>query len=150
MSGIRDIWVFANHINRSFRQLVNEKLKPLQLTSAEGNILLHLLTQSDALCQEDLVAELDITKPAVSRALVSLQNKGYVTRSKDKRDRRIRRIFLTERAKEVGPQIEEAYNEVLSLAASNLTEEEIQRFIQVFKEVSESFSQLESSKKEEE
>lgn len=148
MSEIRDIWVYANNINRSFRQLVNERLKPLQLTSAEGNILLHLLTQGDAICQEDLVAELDITKTAVSRALVFLQQKGHVTRAKDANDKRIRRIFLTERAKEIGPQIEKNYNEVLSLAAANLTEEEIKSSIQVFKQVSESFSQLERQKRE--
>lgn len=140
MSGIRDIWGFANNIIRSSRQLVNEKLEPLGLSSAQGNILLHLLTQKDGLRQEDLVEELDISRPAVSRALESLQKKDFIQRIRDREDRRVRRVYLTEKARSVGSEIENIYNEVLSLAAQDLSKEEIQAFIQIFKQVSESFS----------
>ena len=79
MSQIKDIWLYTHHMLRSSRQIINDNLRPLNLTSAEGNILIHLLTLGEEMGQEQLVEQLDISKPAVSRALNSLQKKGYVT-----------------------------------------------------------------------
>src|SRR5512139_2231396 len=99
MAEIRDIWLHAHNMIRSARQIINENLRPLNLSSAEGNILLHLLTQGQEVGQEQLVEQLDISKPAVSRALDSLESKGYVVRQRDPADLRARRILLSDKAK---------------------------------------------------
>ncbi|MEW5921678.1 MAG: MarR family transcriptional regulator [Bacillota bacterium] len=140
MSGIRDIWLFANNIIRSSRQMVNEDLRPLNLSSAEGNILIHLWTQDREFRQEDIVEQLDISKPAVSRALESLEKKGYVERVKDPSDKRVSLVQLTDKAREIGPQIEQVYNEVFSIASQFISEDEIKDFIRLFGRVSENFS----------
>lgn len=140
MASIRDIWLFANNIIRSSRQIINEGLKPLNLSSAEGNILLHLLTQEEQIWQEGIVEQLDISKPAVSRALESLEKKGYVAREKDPLDKRASRVCLTEKTRKIAAQIEQVYNEVFSAAAQGITEEEIRDFIALFGRVSENFS----------
>jgi uncharacterized membrane protein len=75
MAEIRDVWMHAHNVIRSARQIVNEDLRPLNLSSAEGNILLHLLIHGQEMGQEQLAEQLDISKPAVSRALVSLETK---------------------------------------------------------------------------
>lgn len=149
MSDIKDIWVYANNIIRSSRQMVNEGLKPLGLSSAEGNILLHLLTQDLKLRQEDLVAQLDISKPAVSRALESLESKGYVSREKDPEDRRVSRVTLTGKARDIGSQVEEAYNRVFSVATHLVSEGEVRDFIELFGRVSHSFTAARANKEDE-
>jgi len=65
MADIRDLWLHAHSMIRSARQIVNEGLRPLDLSSAEGNILLHLLMNGQEMGQEQLVEQLDISKPAV-------------------------------------------------------------------------------------
>jgi MarR family transcriptional regulator for hemolysin len=140
MSGIRDIWLYANNIIRSARQMVNEDLRALGLSSAEGNVLLHLLTQGRPYRQEDLGDQLDVSKPAVSRALASLARKGYVTREKDPADRRASRVLLTPKAQTIGPRVEQAYNEAYFTATRVLSAEEIEQFIKLFARVSDSFS----------
>jgi len=140
MSGVRDIWFYANNIINSARQMVNERLQPIQLSSAEGNIILHLLTCEHVLRQEDLVEELEISKPAVSRALLSLETKGFVKRVKDPADRRVSRVLLTGKAHEIGPKVEEVYENVFSLAAQGVSENEIKNFISLFRHISENFS----------
>lgn len=140
MPGIRDIWVFANNIIRTSRQLINDELKPLGLSSAEGNVLLHLLTHDQALPQEQIVESLDVSKPAVSRAMESLENKGYIRRIPDPADRRARQVFLTAKARQIGPRIEQVYSQVFSIGAQGISEEEIQQFISLFERVSASFS----------
>ena len=140
MPDIKDIWPLAHNILRSSRQMINNELKPLDLSSSEGNILLHLLTQGQVLGQEDIVEQLDISKPAVSRSLESLERKGYLVREVDPADKRARRVLLTEKAMEIGTRIETIYSEVFSIAVQGVTEDEINDFFELFARVSESFS----------
>ncbi|MCK9526584.1 MAG: MarR family transcriptional regulator [Limnochordia bacterium] len=135
MSGIKDIWHYANTTIHSARKLINERLQPLGLTSAEGNILLSVLNSDRVLMQEDLVDQLEISKPAVSRALVSLERKGLITREKDTLDKRVFRVRLTDRASQIGPQIEAIYEGLFTRASQGVAEEEIEDFIAIFRRV---------------
>jgi MarR family transcriptional regulator for hemolysin len=140
MADIRDLWLHAHSMIRSARQIVNEGLRPLDLSSAEGNILLHLLMNGQEMGQEQLVEQLDISKPAVSRALDSLEAKNFVTRQLDPRDRRAHRVRLTERARELGPAVERAYQHLYTLAMQGISQQELDEFIRLFGRMSENFS----------
>ncbi|HNZ12449.1 MAG TPA: MarR family transcriptional regulator [Anaerolineaceae bacterium] len=139
MAEIRDIWLHAHHMIRSARQIINENLRSLNLSSAEGNILLHLLTQEQEMGQEQLVEQLDISKPAVSRALNSLVAKGYATWLPDPQDRRAHRVRLTEQAQKIGPDIERAYNQIYALAMRGISQKELDDFVKLFGRISENF-----------
>jgi len=140
MPEIRDIWLHAHNMIRSGRQIINQKLHPLNLSSAEGNILLHLLTQGQGIVQEQLVEQLDVSKPAVSRTLDSLEKKRYITRQRDLKDKRAYRIWLTEKALEIGPSIEQVYNHVFTLALQGISQDELDFFMKLFGRISENFA----------
>jgi MarR family transcriptional regulator for hemolysin len=144
MIEIRDIWLHAHNMLRSARQIINENLRSLDLSSAEGNILLHMLTQGQELRQEQLVEQLDISKPAVSRALDSLETKGFITRQQDPDDRRVHRVRLTDRAREIGPTVEQAYNQLYALALQGISQEEFEIFIELFGRMSENFTRAQA------
>jgi DNA-binding MarR family transcriptional regulator len=147
MAEIRDVWLHANNLIRSARQIVNEDLRPLNLSSAEGNILLHLLIQGQEMGQEQLAEQLEISKPAVSRALVSLELKRLVTRQLDPRDRRVHRVRLTDQAHEIGPDIEQAYNQLYDIARQGFSNEELDYFVQLFSRISENFMRAQAKNK---
>ena len=140
MIEIRDIWLQAHNMIRAGRQIINKNLRPLGLTSAEGNILLHLLTQDQEMGQEQLVEQLDVSKPAISRTLNSLETKGYVSRHPDPSDKRAHRVQLTNKALEIGPAVEKVYNHVYTLAMQGITQEELDYFINLFGRMSENFA----------
>lgn len=137
--GIQSVWIYANNIIRSARQMVNAELKPLGLSSAEGNVLLHLLNQGEVLRQEDIVEQLEISKPAVSKAIDHLEEKGLVRRVKDDTDRRITRVLITQRAREISVELKNCYDKIFTLAAQGLSQEEIEEFINIFGRVSDNF-----------
>jgi MarR family transcriptional regulator, transcriptional regulator for hemolysin len=139
MAEIREVWMHAHNVLRSARHIVNEDLRPLNLSSAEGNILLHLLIQGQELGQEQLAEQLDISKPAVTRALVSLEAKGFITRHLDLNDRRVHRVRLTDRAREIGPTIEQTYNQLYDIARQGFSKEELDHFIELFSRLSDNF-----------
>ena len=140
MSEIRDVWLHAHNMIRTGRQIINEALRPLGLSGAEGNILLHLFTQGQEMKQEQLVEQLDVSKPAVSRTVHSLEEKGYVTRQRDPDDRRAYRIRLTDSAVEIGPAVEEIYNRVYTLAMQGISQEELSGFLRLFGRMAENLA----------
>ena len=140
MSEIRDIWLHAHNMIRSARQIINENLRPLGLSSAEGNIVLHLFTQGQEMGQEQLVAQLDVSKAAVSRTLNSLDKKGYIARQRDPDDRRAHRIRLTDAALKIGPAVEQVYNHIFTLAVQGISQDELEYFMNLFKRISENFA----------
>jgi MarR family transcriptional regulator, transcriptional regulator for hemolysin len=146
MAEIRDIWLHAHNMIRSARQIVNEDLRPLNLSSAEGNILLHLLLQGQELGQEQLAEQLDVSKPAVSRELHSLEAKGFITRQQDPDDRRVHRVQLTEQARKIGPAVEQAYNQLYALAMQGISQEELDYFVKLFGQMSENFTSAQVKK----
>ena len=146
MGNIREIWLPAHHMIRAARQIVNESLRPLNLSSAEGNILLHLLTQGQEMRQERLVEQLDVSKPAISRALSSLEAKGFVSRHQDPDDRRAYRVRLTDTARQIGPAVEQAYNQLYALAMQGISPEELEEFLRLFGRVSDNFARAQAKR----
>ena len=146
MDNIRGIWQHAHHMLRSARKMINDNLDSLDLGSAEGNILLHLLTQGKEMTQDQLVDQLDISKPAVSNALDSLEAKGYVTRQQASNDRRVHKVSLTPLAQEIAPAIEKAYNQLYTIAMQGITPEELDVFLSLFNRISENLMNAQTSK----
>ncbi|MBN1775600.1 MAG: MarR family transcriptional regulator [Clostridiales bacterium] len=123
----RNIWIRMKAILRSARQIVNTELEPLDLTGAEGDILFHLLSESDEISQETLADRLDIGKAAISRTVGSLENKGYIHRRRLPEDSRAYRIKLTPKARKISEQIDQAYKNVYEIALTGIDKSEFAR-----------------------
>lgn len=124
MALIRNIWLTMKEILRLTQQRINEELKPLDLSSSEGDILFLLLTNKDKLHQEQLAELLDIGKAAISRAVASLESKGYIKRMREPDDKRAYNVYLTDKALAVSNKIEAAYHRLYEAAKMNITAEE--------------------------
>jgi len=139
MADIRDIWLHAHNMLRTARQMLNESLSPLDLSSAEGNVLLHLLTQGEGIDQEQLAAQLDISKPAISRTLDSLERKRFVVRERGLQDQRVRLVRLTEKARSFSTEVEQAYNHLYEIALVGISKQELDEFFRTFARISGNF-----------
>lgn len=135
MLTMRDIWLEMKGVLRAARQSINAGLEPLDLTSAEGDILFLLLTGSNHCQQEQLAQGLDIGKAAVSRAVDSLVGKGYVDRVRQPEDRRAYSVSLTARATAVGADIEGVYNNFYRRVKTGIAEEELAHIVSVLSRV---------------
>lgn len=145
VSSIKDIWMYAHRMIRSARQIINAELKPLNLSSAQGNILLHLLMGDSEMPQERLADELDIGKAAISRALASLEEKGYVTRKAHPFDKRARLVTLTEKATAIGSAVEGVYNHVFDIVRRGIPDEEYDRIVLLMSRIAGNLSAVQLS-----
>lgn len=79
-------------------------LSKYNLSAAEQPFFM-ALQRREGLTQEELTAMVCVDKAATARAVKSLEQKGYLIRIQDQRDRRQNRIYPTQRAKEISESV---------------------------------------------
>ncbi|ARE39353.1 transcriptional regulator [Rhodovulum sp. P5] len=88
----------ANHMARLFEKGLARRIAPLGLAPAQFMVLLELWRE-EGLTQRDLVSRLDVEQATMANTLARMERDGLITRTGDEKDRRIRRVFLTDTAR---------------------------------------------------
>lgn len=141
---MRDIWLLMKAVMRSARHAINARLEPLGLTSAEGDVLYHLLadletdtpeSHGEGLTQDQLATRLDVDKAAISRTIDALVKKGFVHRERRPDDARAYRLTLTAQAIAARADIEHAYNSVYAAITRGIPATETERLATLLRQV---------------
>ena len=85
---------------RSWRNRLDQRLRPLGLSQAKWRVLLHLDRAKDDLTQKALSARLGIEGPSLVRLLDRMEADGWVERRASPADRRAKTIHATAKAAE--------------------------------------------------
>ena len=94
----------------------------------------------DGISQEELSSYLNIDEANTTRAIRKLEKEGYVVRKRDEKDKRIKRIYLTEKALEIKPKVLDLMNQWEDKMLKGLTSVEREVFIDLLKKVGHSLS----------
>jgi DNA-binding MarR family transcriptional regulator len=106
-------------LSEGFRVLLWEKAKVLGISPIQIQMLLFLHFHNEQLCKVSYLAqEFNLTKPTISEAIKSLQQKGFIVRLKDKHDTRSHTIHLTPTGKSLVTQTSEFANPMLNSIAN--------------------------------
>ena len=102
----------------------------LESYNLKGPMFAFLLTLShkDGCSQESLARYLMFSKATATRVITALEKEGHVYRERDENDRRIYRVFISDKGREVVPAINAALQEWNSILLSDLSDEEEQLF----------------------
>lgn len=97
----------TKHVIYTARQsqlCIGSRMEKFGITAAEEPFFMAIQKHRGA-TQDELTVLVGVDKAATTRALSSLEKKGYLTRRRDEKDRRQNRIYATERALETGPEV---------------------------------------------
>jgi len=117
-------------LHRQSQIYFNHCLKEYDVTSAEYSFLMALY-RKDGVTQDELSSYLYIDKSATARAIKSLEDKGYIMRSKDHLDKRFNRVFLTEKAKACKDEIREKVWSWSNFLREGINEQDIDTVVSV-------------------
>ena len=95
---------YLGALHRFARRYFATEMERLDLPPVAFPLLMRLLHRDDV-SQEDLVSDFLVDKGTVARTLASLEDAGLVSREVDGEDRRIKRVTVTEKARELGPEL---------------------------------------------
>jgi len=88
-------------ISRLFLKRINEKVLTTGLTGSQLSVIRLLINGS--LTQREICQDLSIEASTGSTMIHSMENLGWVSRSVDERDKREKKVQLTERSKQYLP-----------------------------------------------
>lgn len=119
----RYIAKYISQLNRKARSFVNKGVSKFGIKSGQIMFLIDLY-KKDGKSQEEISESLQIDKASTAKAIRKLEEEGYVTRAKDKEDKRFNSIYLTEKSKELKEDIYGVFDEWHNSIGKCLTEEE--------------------------
>ena len=120
------IGFLVHDVSRMRRTLFDQAVKPLGITRAQWWALANLSRQeTDGMIQTDLARLLDVGKVTVGGLIDRLEASGHVERRPDPVDRRIKRIFITDRGYAVIEQMRSVGRDLNSIVLKGVPPDEV-------------------------
>lgn len=110
-------------INKAGQLFYADRLAPLKLGAGQFPVL-SVLYAREGLAQEEIAGYLGIDKAAVAKSVRKLLEEGYIARRGDAEDGRLKRVWLTQKARRARPRILEVEAEWQARLLEGFGEEE--------------------------
>lgn len=118
-----------------FRGIIFESLmKPHGLTHAQAYVLNHLFLE-DGLTQTELAARMHVGTVTVSGLLDRLEARGFVRRSADDRDRRAKKVWLTDATDGLLDHMVREFSTMNDITLEGLSEDEVAEMARMLRKV---------------
>jgi DNA-binding MarR family transcriptional regulator len=112
-------------LHRHARSYFEKELTPFGLGSGALPVLMSLL-HYDGINQRELSETLHVDKATTTRAITKLTELGYVRRERDPIDHRAYRLFVTQKARKIAPDIRNVLHAWTVILSEGFTAEEQQ------------------------
>lgn len=112
---------------RSNMTILRTLLQERGIDMSDADYLL-VLSLHEGITQQDLSKELFVSQAAIVRTTKKLCEKGLVKREQDELDKRVHRLFLTEKGEALMPVIKEVFGQLIDLYCKTFSEEEQRAF----------------------
>lgn len=135
-----------NKIYRNTQMYLDKVLKRFDIGSGAFPYLF-MLERKEGISQNQISREIGNDKAMSARTITRLIEQGYVSKREDERDSRAYQLFLTEKAREVIPEIRKEINILTEMITEDLTEEEKMITTRSLKKIFEKTQQLKECEK---
>lgn len=127
---------YLKRIHLEIDQRMNEKLKDLNLTKSQLDILLYLLRHQDEnISQRDIEKKFSISNPTVTGILNRLEAKGYIERHISKEDARSKLVRITPSVLLLDGELRANLDMIESLIVKGLSDRQKDEFLNCLKVV---------------
>lgn len=114
---------------------LDRELRQFNISSGQFMFLAALLGK-DGISQESLSSILNIDKGTTAKALKKLEKVGYITRITDTDDKRVNKVYVTNKALEIKPFLMQISLNWTDTLTSGFTEEEKGQILELLKRMS--------------
>ena len=103
--------------------------------SKEQLIVLKKLHEEDGRNQNELAFLTIRDKSSLTRLLIKMENKQYITRRQSEEDRRVNHVFITDLGREIYQKTRPIMQEIIARMEQNISSDEIDQMISTLKKV---------------
>lgn len=133
---------FGRYISILYRQasvFYSKEFHKFGIGAGQYLFMIHLYN-NDGISQEKLSEIINIDKGTTAKAIKKLEELGYVKRNKDLDDKRVNKIYLTEKALEIKDEFFSGLMKWEDMLTSNLNEEETVYGLKILNKLTKNFS----------
>ena len=112
-------------VSRLRRSAFDRCLKPLNVTRSQWWVLAYL-SREDGMTQSQLAEELDLGKVAVGGLIDRLEKAGLLRRDADPSDRRVNRVFLEPKSKQLMTKLRKVSHKLNQQILERLSDENLE------------------------
>ncbi len=131
---IRQPGLVFSDIARYRNTIFDKMMVSVGLTHAQARVLNHLF-RNDGLTQTELSESMGVGTVTVSGLVDRLEARGWVRRQPDDKDRRAKRVWLTENVDEIRELMSNRFEDLNNLTLSGLTDAEVEFLIARLKRI---------------
>ena len=122
-------------IAKGHNKFFDEKLEGTGVSAAELPYIIRIYAESNKLTQRDLCDLFFVSEPVVARTLKNLENKGFIIRNKDPKNRTRKLLSLTDRGVEISKRMFDINDEWEKAILKDMTSEEIESFKKAMRKI---------------
>lgn len=127
----------SRYINQFYRQGVSflgKEYKEYNIGAGQYQFLVYLYMK-DGITHDELTEKIGVDKAATTRAIVKLEEYGYIKKIQDSKDKRKYYIFLTDYAKSNRENIINVSKKWENEIVGELTDKELEQFYYLFRKI---------------
>lgn len=132
----------GNISNQIRRRLDSFSTKSVR--GAQGKILHFLLAQKEDVFQKDVEEEFNLRPSSATGILKLLEKNGFIERKSTSYDARLKKIIVTEKAKEFKEQVVHDIDEMEESLVKGIDSEKLDVFFEVMDQISKNLSDYDS------
>jgi|TARA_B110000967_G_scaffold9222_2_gene9241 MarR family transcriptional regulator for hemolysin len=116
------------------RVVIDEKFKPLEITRSQAWLMAYV-SREDGQTQSDLAEQMSLGKVAIGGLIDRLEKTQMIERRAELTDRRVRKIFLTEKGKKVILMMRDITMEANDTILAGLSIKQIKQAVKVLDKI---------------
>lgn len=136
--------MYNSKIFRNTQIYLDKLIKQYELSSGTFSYLI-VLESNEGISQNKLGEEIGNDKAMSARTIKKLIELGYIYKKQHESNSKAYRIYLTDKAKDILPEIHEKIQEMLVLFTKELTEEEMSITMRSLKKIFDSTQKLKNN-----
>ena len=126
---------YISLIYRQANAFFTKEFSKFGFGSGQYMFMIHLY-KNDGISQEELSESINIDKGTTAKAIKKLEELNFITRSKDEKDKRVNRIYLTAKAINIKDDFFKVLSQWENILTSELNHEEIINGLNILNKIS--------------
>lgn len=127
---LRDIGIIA----RALDSIANIEFKELMLTRGQYLYLVRIY-ENPGIIQDKLAEMIKVDRTTAARAIKKLEQNGFIEKRPDEQNRKIKRLFVTEKGEAAAPIILKENDYSNQTALKGLTSKEAEQFAELLEKI---------------
>ena len=134
----RDLIGCIFHMAQMLERMCDSNARMTGLTGSQARLLcfLSIVTLNEEVFQKDIEKVFGIRPSSATGLLQALEQQGLIARESVSSDGRLKKIVLTEKAKEIQTNVVAVHAQIIRQLRGSMTDESLRRFLKKCEEIS--------------